>query len=543
MRGVGFAALLGAMSVAACDLLLVEPPATGREVDVQLALLSADEGDTAVIVDAVERVEIKLTRPDGSHREVALHLERVNPGEGRMRMRLEPRELAAPLGVDVALMAGQFTLYRGSGMLDPGAGVSPTLRVSLTAEVGGYDAGPPLKFDAIGETRRTPAAVRFINGDPIPDLISAWSSSNPQVAEVTNNRWVTSRRNGSSRLWATWEGHSDGTRVEVRQIAVQVGGISSVPGVLPVGASTQLQAIGRDRVGTPLQPGAEAGWHVRAGANRLAINRHGVILGLEPGEAEVAAGPTTSPTSSVVWVVAPLPSATPTLAWGGVVGHLSGEYRDLSQGWGGGQPTLAPGRDALAFVSRGRLYGSDLHGNAGALDTRGLTVSWPEYTADGSWIMFGAVEAGKGSSVYRIRPNGSGMELLVDNATQPTSSPDGLRIAFVRGGDLVVQELNGASRVVAGGGVQTPAWSPDGEWIAFVNGSGQVFLAGPDGSETLRFKAHLLQAGFTWSPDGAWILGFGQYTTIGDVAAAVAGDANDMWRLPWAGDGGAAWWR
>lgn len=132
-------------------------------------------------------------------------------------------------------------------------------------------------------------------------------------------------------------------------------------------------------------------------------------------------------------------------------------------------------------------------------------------------------------ALYVVGSDGSGLR-RVTNGLDPqvvSWSPDGERLAGVRGGRVfVVPAEGGRRRAVTRGG--SPAWSPDGAWIAFMDGvtGGErhatgIFVVRPDGSgrrEVFRntergtFWSGRAEAregepvpGLVWSPDGRWI--------------------------------------
>lgn len=130
------------------------------------------------------------------------------------------------------------------------------------------------------------------------------------------------------------------------------------------------------------------------------------------------------------------------------------------------------------------------------------------------------------SYLFKIPIHGGSPEKLVEDIdTAVTFSPDGKRIAFVRGvpdkkeNDLIVANADGSDLKVivkrAGqvyvGSLIAPAWSPDGNTIVFSNYQGTnrryLLAVAPDGSGLHEFyKSHDDIGRPQWLPDGGALL-------------------------------------
>jgi dipeptidyl aminopeptidase/acylaminoacyl peptidase len=119
----------------------------------------------------------------------------------------------------------------------------------------------------------------------------------------------------------------------------------------------------------------------------------------------------------------------------------------------------------------------------------------------------------------------------VTGGEAPAWSPQGDRLAFLRGGGLWVRRLsNGEERRLADvavfspftqAPVTTPSWSPDGREIAFVGPGLKMSVARLDGSSVRRLTSGLdRQVSPAWSPDGDRI------AFISD-----RGDSFDIWSI------------
>ena len=157
----------------------------------------------------------------------------------------------------------------------------------------------------------------------------------------------------------------------------------------------------------------------------------------------------------------------------------------------------------------------------------------PTLTPDGKWIVFTSERSGQ-SDIYRMHPDGSGLEQLTDDPAfddQGTLSPDGKSLAFIstRGEgfanlwllDIASHKYTNLTKSRSGN--FRPSWSPDGRWIAFSSDrdanpgrfpgqwehlqSTGIYLIHPDGTGLRRLtKAGGVAGSPTWSSDAKRVL-------------------------------------
>jgi hypothetical protein len=178
---------------------------------------------------------------------------------------------------------------------------------------------------------------------------------------------------------------------------------------------------------------------------------------------------------------------------------------------------LPPGTQ-LAFVREGRIYRVNSDGTGEVRLTDGPSDFSPTWSPDGRRIAFVRgrdsdwdihVMDADGSNVVRRSSGGYDFD--------PTWSPDGARIAFSSSSDVFVisadDDGRGATAVVRRFGVDAqPAWSPNGMVIAFASDwvaydfASDIFLTNLDGSQltqlTNGFWSLLQYRAPAWSPDG-----------------------------------------
>jgi len=163
----------------------------------------------------------------------------------------------------------------------------------------------------------------------------------------------------------------------------------------------------------------------------------------------------------------------------------SGEPELLWQGSGRGTtltPAWSPDGSRIAFAEDASLYILDIGTQQVVRLTDGSVASdSPTWSPDGKRIAFTirpflmTPGGGPKGQIAVINTDGSGFTHLtdvgVDSSVSPCWSPDGKQIAFGRGGNIFIMDVDGTNvrALTHGGWNLSPTWSPDGTRIAFVS--------------------------------------------------------------------------
>ena len=216
------------------------------------------------------------------------------------------------------------------------------------------------------------------------------------------------------------------------------------------------------------------------------------------------------------------------------------------------RPSWSPDDERLVFErtewNGGRLRSRGVYrvgASGGGLLRLGAGTA-PVWSPDGTRVAFV-----RGRAVFSINPDGAGARRLTATAratAAPLSwSPDSTRIAVSRGGDIysVRADGSGETRLTSSRGAETqPAWSPDGARIAYVDGS-VIAVVNADGTGATRLTRSIEgDRSPAWSPDSTRIAFVRPLAEGGGVLWTMSVDGSRQRRLggnadspQWAPDG------
>ena len=149
-----------------------------------------------------------------------------------------------------------------------------------------------------------------------------------------------------------------------------------------------------------------------------------------------------------------------------------------------------------------------------------LAASYPRASRDGNWIYFAGIsQSDNGYSTYRVKPDGTQLEAIgpgsADGGSQrPDISPDGMTEVFQTNSSTIAS-MDIATHTIKQLGVNGsfPRYSPDGSqiaWLSSQSGTFQIWVMKADGTNARQLSpssaSYQELSGVDWSPDGKWVL-------------------------------------
>ncbi|MBC7895688.1 MAG: Ig-like domain-containing protein, partial [Cytophagaceae bacterium] len=194
-----------------------------------------------------------------------------------------------------------------------------------------------------GDTTSLAAVTRDAAGNVLPGRLVTWLSGAPNVTSVSSAGLVTAVGTGSAIVFATSEGVSGTSAINVTAPPAGVASISVSPTVLVVqpGGTRPLTATVRDAAGNVLT-GRTVTWSTST-ANVATVSATGVVTAITDGATTITASNGSVTGSATVSVVTPVSSVTVAPA---AASLLAGATRQFS----------AIGRDDAGNVLPGRAY-------------------------------------------------------------------------------------------------------------------------------------------------------------------------------------------
>jgi Tol biopolymer transport system component/C-terminal processing protease CtpA/Prc len=211
---------------------------------------------------------------------------------------------------------------------------------------------------------------------------------------------------------------------------------------------------------------------------------------------------------------------------GPAVDHVSltNDFSDLA---------LSPDGKKLAFAARGEIFAASAKdgGDAARVTVTAAAESGPVWSPDSRRIVYSSERDGDARlflydfATTKERPLTRGSTERKGDAADgdyaARFSPDGKRVAFVRGGTElhVIDVDSGNDRVLARAIISDPiqggqpvSWSPDGKWLAYFTTGARGFtnasVVPADGGDgkPVTFLANGNASSVAWSPDGTFLV-------------------------------------
>jgi hypothetical protein len=337
---------------------------------------------------------------------------------------------------------------------------------------------------------------------PIPEARLAWEIGDTSIVGFDL---------GSTTLTGKSIGATTVT-VRLRNFEPVVWNVSVIPGNLglehpvvglAVGERRTLGARLVDDSSRVVAPATGLRWSTDR-PDRVQVSGEGVLDGLAPGRAVVTAeAPWGQKVTAQVMVTADLLIASNRSGAFGIYQLRTGAGDTLApimvDGSANVQPALSPDRTRIAFSSNRNgsfdLFVMDADGSSPRrITTDAGTEGEPVWTPDGSRIVYTTTQAGGGSQLRSIMPDGRDSRPLTNSPggnQSPDVSPDGRTVAFIsaREGnqDVYVMDLaGGEARRIAKTSAResSPRFLPGGELLFVTERGGRS-----KGSRLVRMRS------------------------------------------------------
>jgi uncharacterized protein YjdB len=252
-------------------------------------------------------------------------------------------------GLATAVADGDATITASAGA------ASGTATLTVAQAIASIEVTPAgATLTAAGATQAFTALARDANGNAMPAVTFAWTSSNPAAASVNPvTGLATAVATGQATIAATAGGASGSAVLTVALGGLVVSVTPDAATITALGAARQLTATARDAAGTPI-PDAPFIWVTRAPAVAT-VDAVGLVTAIGEGTAWIVASTGDGADSAAITVAVPATvEVTPAAATLTAFGHTQ-QFTAVVRDAGGNAIPAAPvawssGDPAIAAV-------------------------------------------------------------------------------------------------------------------------------------------------------------------------------------------------
>jgi hypothetical protein len=199
------------LALPACDALMTDPAPATSELTLAFQIIGTPIGGTAEAFAKVNRLYLRLMRPDDTSRDTVLFV-RAQDGRVRAGVALETQERIAELVVVAQLAFGTLPLFDGSGVVQIEPGVPTTAAIPLTPVPGIVVASEPainLQLQGPLQSVQLSSVVLYATTDTIEGLAGTWTSLDPAIVSVSPAGLAVAVEFGTTDLIVAFGGLAD----------------------------------------------------------------------------------------------------------------------------------------------------------------------------------------------------------------------------------------------------------------------------------------------------------------------------------------------